>query len=1077
MSSSTRDLASEPAAPSDPIGGGAESDPVERTETADGEVFVGAGVPAVVAVIPTRDPDEWFDELLEGLATQDYANLATLVVDAGSYEDVTPRVAARMGSAFVRRIGRDSSFSSAANEALHSIEGAVFYLFLHDDVQLAPDSVQGMVTEAFRSNAGVVGAKLVDWSSYDRLQSVGAAVDKFGFRAPLADAGELDQAQHDTIADVFMVSTAAMLVRADLFDDLRGFATDIPGFGEDLDLCWRARVAGARVIVMPGAVARHAERSKIDEGAGDVHRLALRHQARIMLACYSTLSLLRVVPQAALYSIVDAIACLLTGRLRGAWDVVTAWGWNLRHLPRTLGLRRQVARVRRVRDADVRAHQVRGSARLSQFLRDARSSSERRIPAALAAARDLPQAWQEGSAGMGLVLAVALIVVWVIGSRSLLSGGVPAVREFSPFGPVADLVRGWWAGWSPAGFGASTPSASLVPLVGLANLVTFGSSGFVRTMLVLGALPIGALGAWRMLRGAVSPTTRVVTTIAYAIVPLPYDALAAGRLQALAVYAAAPFLIGRFMRSSGVAPFAKDTRSPSRHGLILAVTVSLAGAVAPVVLVITLGMGLVVGAVLALGGQGRAAWRTITATIVGIGLALLVLLPDVVAIATGHDPIGTLLGSRGAPPSGIEIQNLLRLSTGVTKGGVVLAAVSFVALGVLFVGRQWRLRWGIVGWALAIVSWAIIVVLGRSSGSGPVPSLELLLTPAAVGLTLAVGLGAESFRRDVLGGQFGWRQLVAVVAALAFVVGVVPLFIAMFDGSWGMPGSDSPTAAATLSARRVPEDRTLWLGDPDDLPMRSRGLVPGVGWALTDGSTPTLVTGTTVGDGAAEHQLETTLRDALRQGVGRLGSALAPYGIRYIVVQESEDPGSGANPTAAVARIEDVLSEQLDLNGVDAATGLDVFRSMPPTPVRSTVPSASAKPPASATPSTAPGSAAPIAALRTGDVPTEFDGHLPAGGFAASYNRDGQWHLGVAGRTIDVAAKGAPFQRYTVEQAGAATFDYRGSFGHLLLLVVQFFAFCAVIASARRARLRRPEVDDEEVTFRRETPVGREDDW
>jgi hypothetical protein len=147
--------------------------------------------------------------------------------------------------------------------------------------------------------------------------------------------------------------------------------------------------------------------------------------------------------------------------------------------------------------------------------------------------------------------------------------------------------------------------------------------------------------------------------------------------------------------------------------------------------------------------------------------------------------------------------------------------------------------------------------------------------------------------------------------------------------------------------------------------------------------------------------------------------------------------------------------------------------------------------------------AAPVAALRSGDVPTEFRGHLPAGAFAASYNRDEQWHLGVAGRTIDVAARGAPFQRYVVEQGGDATFDYRGSFGHLVLLVFQFFAFCAVIASARRARLRRSDigpagdlddldgldgldeldgepvdrVDGEPEVVRRESPVGREDDW
>ena len=41
-----------------------------------------------------------------------------------------------------------------------------------------------MVTEAFRANAGIVGAKLVDWDRTDVLRGVGMGIDKFGFVVP-----------------------------------------------------------------------------------------------------------------------------------------------------------------------------------------------------------------------------------------------------------------------------------------------------------------------------------------------------------------------------------------------------------------------------------------------------------------------------------------------------------------------------------------------------------------------------------------------------------------------------------------------------------------------------------------------------------------------------------------------------------------------------------------------------------------------------------------------------------------------------------------------------------------------------
>lgn len=56
------------------------------------------------------------------------------------------------------------------------VEGTAFYLFIHDDVRLAPDAVTSLVAEAFRADGGVVGPKLVDWDDPSRLKSVGYSV-------------------------------------------------------------------------------------------------------------------------------------------------------------------------------------------------------------------------------------------------------------------------------------------------------------------------------------------------------------------------------------------------------------------------------------------------------------------------------------------------------------------------------------------------------------------------------------------------------------------------------------------------------------------------------------------------------------------------------------------------------------------------------------------------------------------------------------------------------------------------------------------------------------------------------------
>ena len=402
------------------------------------------------------------------LVAQQYGNLTTVVVAAGP-ESVTAAVAEVAPEAFVRPAPDATTTSEAANEGAAAVEGATFLLFCHDDTALEPGAVQSMVTEAFRANAGIVGAKLVDWDRTDVLRGVGMGIDKFGFVVPVAEPGELDQSQHDGAREVFMVPSSAMLVRADLFTDLGGFSAELTGIGADLDLCWRARVAGAQVVVMPAAVARHAETSPFADGGVDARRLAVRDQARTVLTCYSLPHLLRVLPQAAVLSVVDLVLSIVTGRFRRGADIVSAWGWNLAHLPSAVSARARIRRSRRVPDSDIRALQISGSARLLGAVRNFRGDGSHRVPDALAAARDLPSSWQSDTVMAGLALFVVLGAMYVIGSRQLIADGIPAIRDLLPFGHPTDLAAEWWSGWRNTGISHAGPAPFGFPLLGVGH--------------------------------------------------------------------------------------------------------------------------------------------------------------------------------------------------------------------------------------------------------------------------------------------------------------------------------------------------------------------------------------------------------------------------------------------------------------------------------------------------------------------------------------------------------------------------------------------------------------------------------
>src|SRR5262249_6748472 len=189
-----------------------------------------------------------------------------------------------------------AGFADAAKEAIHTVEGATFLLLCHDDVALDPTALRLLVEEGYRSNAGILGPKLVSADNPEILLEVGRSIDRFGAPYTGIEPGELDQEQHDGVRDVFYVTTAVMLVRTDLFEERAACEPEPSPGAEALALGGRARLAGARVLVVPDARARHREAAtdRLRDDRPDEFALA-RSRVRVLFTSYSFRRLLWLV--------------------------------------------------------------------------------------------------------------------------------------------------------------------------------------------------------------------------------------------------------------------------------------------------------------------------------------------------------------------------------------------------------------------------------------------------------------------------------------------------------------------------------------------------------------------------------------------------------------------------------------------------------------------------------------------------------------------------------------------------------------------------------------------------------------
>ena len=1042
--------------------------------------------PPVVAVIVTCDPGPWFADTLRAFAAQDYPELSVLVLDAGSAEDPTAVVASVLPGAFVRRLGVNRGFGASANEALTMVEGASHFLFCHDDVAPAPDAVHLLVEESFRSNAGVVAPKLVSWDDPDRLLHVGMAVDKGGAVVDRVEPGEVDHGQHDAVRDVFLAPGGCTLVRADLFAELGGFDPDIFAMGEDLDLCWRAQIAGARVLVAPQARVRHLEvlasgrralpdavlvdipheaeagpgpreeadgpqgqsapqwasgtplaGDEVDAAGGSdeesgptpggrpvsaitLQCLQRRHELHVVFKSYGRFHRARVLPQLMALASAEYGIARASGHRDRAAAVAHAWRWNFVRRRAIRAERVGVKAHRRLDDAEVRRLQLHGSARLNAYIRRAVNQGLRAAHLGAEsdvgegeAARDSAHRRRLRADALTLRVVAGLVVVLVLvfGTRQLLGSGFPYVGQLLPFPSAGTLLHRFLSGWQPTGVGTTDPTSPATGILGIAGFVLFGAVGLVQKIVVLGCIPLGALGMARLVRPVGSRRARLVSTVVYLAVPLPYDALATGRWDALLAYAACPWIVGFLARASALAPFgprdpdvatdspavgvgvaddggvpasvvapgatgdgapAPDAAEPVRPrfrprwrttllgqilglGVLDAVVSSAAPSVALLVLVIAVGLALgsvVTGGRGALGPAGRITGTALGATVV----AFVLLLPWSAALLAGPDRWQALTGLATAPSTAPGWGAVLRLALGPI-GDSPLAWAFLASAGLpLVIGSRWRLAWACRVWVMAIVAWVLAWAVGHGWLGAVTPSAQVLLAPAAVAVALGVGLGAAAFEVDLSSYRFGWRQAATVLAAVAAAIGVIPVLAASANGRWDLPLSGYGQATSWMASRHGDGDfRVLWLADPQVLPGGGWPLSPGLAYSISEnglGDATEIWSGSSPGAAAAVGSAISLARSG---STVRLGQLLAPYAIRYVVVVDTlapSIPGFQAPPgVAPPADLEPALVAQLDLRQIIGQGGFEVFVDDSALPERAVL--ASGHPSASAaTPST-----------------------------------------------------------------------------------------------------------------------------
>jgi GT2 family glycosyltransferase len=298
----------------------------------------------------------WLEACLRSLREQTLAEEFEIIVADNASSDSSSSLASQLldgcENGHALRIGTNLGYSAGNNYAGERARGK-YLLFLNHDTWLEPDCLEKLMDEVKTSGAAVASPLVLDYSS-DTVQTAGwSGFDIFGFLSGptnLRSTGE-----------TFIASGCAMLVEARLFRQLGGFDPTFFMYADEYDFCWRAWLAGSRVIVARSARAHHrgavevnprGYRSVVELRTSDTKRhYANRNGLLVLLKNCQHLLLCLLPLQLGLLTLEALVTGFLTRRwthVRRAYLDVLADCWKLRR--HILAERRRIRSVRKCGD-------------------------------------------------------------------------------------------------------------------------------------------------------------------------------------------------------------------------------------------------------------------------------------------------------------------------------------------------------------------------------------------------------------------------------------------------------------------------------------------------------------------------------------------------------------------------------------------------------------------------------------------------------------------------------------------------------------------------------------------------------
>lgn len=314
---------------------------------------------SIALIIPNHNGLFLIKELIPSIYKQTYLKFNIYLADDASIDTSVSYIQKKYPKINIIKSQKNIGFTGICNFASKKLKEK-YLVFINNDLKLDKNCIKELINTISSNKKIAICSSLmiknheVSINKNKIIDNAGISVDIFGFIKPRHQNIIYNSQYSKKITNIFASCGTCFIVSNKIFFKTGGFDDSFFGLSDDIDLSWRLRLLGYKIIINPKSIAYH----KMSQSFGKLKKgmtryLSERNIQTMLLKNYSITTLLILIIPYTIIELFEITFWLFTGKFFLISSVIKAFTYNIINIKKTLQKRQVIQKTRTINDLQI----------------------------------------------------------------------------------------------------------------------------------------------------------------------------------------------------------------------------------------------------------------------------------------------------------------------------------------------------------------------------------------------------------------------------------------------------------------------------------------------------------------------------------------------------------------------------------------------------------------------------------------------------------------------------------------------------------------------------------------------------